>query len=53
MRQKIPNPRPASANPGTVLVSEYQYRDFRTIDRPPAKKEMAAYGNIVPYWNLD
>jgi hypothetical protein len=36
-----------------VLVSEYQYYDFRAIDRPLTQKDMAAYVNIVPYWNID
>jgi hypothetical protein len=29
-----------------VLVSEYQYYDFRAIDRPLTRKEMAALGSI-------
>jgi hypothetical protein len=29
-----------------VLVSEYQYYDFRAIDRPLTKKEMAAFRSI-------
>ena len=56
-RAKDPNPGPAFANAGTggrgmdwhlsplaprVLVSEYQYYDFRAIDRPLTKKEMGS-----------
>jgi hypothetical protein len=56
-----PNPGPAFANAGTggrgmdcrlsplvprVLVSEYQYYDFRAIDRPLTKKEMGSLRSI-------
>jgi hypothetical protein len=55
------NPGPASASSGAsrrrmdcrlsplaprVLVSEYQYSDFRAIDRPLTRKEMAALRSI-------
>jgi len=45
-RQQAQNGLPLIAAGAEVLVSEYQYYDFRAIDRPLTRKEMAALRSI-------